>query len=304
MTALSLGERTEVQASRVLTSDAASALVGTPVGTTLTPGFKSPRPGTYTAVVDAETGDDIAYVTRLPEDRRKELRAALLGSDKIMSRQLRGKGAMVGKGASFGFMPKRPIAGREACSASILSGRMPQIQDILDRLAVDLAEQFAELNRSQFDADSALLGESILNDWRLGEKSLWTSGVINQTTTLPYHRDGNNFDTWSAMPSIRYGMNGGHLHLPEYDLTLPIGDGDVSWFFGKKVVHGVTPMQPRPGKKDTAYRYTCVFYALQGMKNCRTYAEETTQAAARRTERERRMAAEAREQLGLNKEQA
>lgn len=302
MRTLETGEARIEKVTRRATVEEATSMVGTPVATRLEPSFKSPAEGSHVVVVDSDTGETVAFVTRLSRTRRAELRQALLSSDKHMSRQLRAKNSMLGKGASFGYMPPKPMAGREGCAATALLNRAPDVEGTLDRLAVDLAEQFRELNPDQYAADSELLAEHVLDDWRLGEKSLWTSGVINQTTTLPYHRDGNNFNTWSAMPSIRYGMAGGHLHLPEYDLTFPVGDGDVTWFFGKKIVHGVTPMRPRPGKESDAYRYTCVFYALQGMKNCRTYAEETTEAAVRRTARERKMAAEVREKLKLKAE--
>jgi len=111
--------------------------------------------------------------------------------------------------------------------------------------------------------------------------------VINQSSALPYHRDGSNFDTWSAMPVVRRGMDGGHLHMPEYDITINCRDGWALWFNGHAYVHGVTPMKSRA--KD-GYRYSIVFYAKRGMKDCHTYAVEIGEARARRTAREASMA--------------
>ena len=53
-------------------------------------------------------------------------------------------------------------------------------------------------------------------------------------------------------------------------------------------MHGVTPMKPR--SKD-GYRYSIVYYALRGMKDCFTFAVETAKGAENRTKREEHMAA-------------
>jgi hypothetical protein len=43
-------------------------------------------------------------------------------------------------------------------------------------------------------------------------------------------------------------------------------------------------------KKDDAYRYSVVYYALRGMKDCFTYAVETAKGKESRTAREDGMA--------------
>jgi hypothetical protein len=45
---------------------------------------------------------------------------------------------------------------------------------------------------------------------------------------------------------------------------------------------------------DLAYRYSIVYYALAGMVDCATFAEETRRGPERRTQRERDMAERAR----------
>lgn len=300
---LPLGEERIVYVRKVLEAAEAGALVGTTVGSS-EPTFRSPREGEYVRIVDEETEETAAIVTALPSERRQLLRAAVRASDRYLGTQLRANNDMLAKGVTFGYLPKKPQALRESCAQSAFMRDAPSIEQVLDDLALDLAEQFPKLHAERAAQDFETIENSLLSEWRLGENSLWTSGVINKTAALPYHRDGNNFDTWSAMPSIRRGLTGGHLHLPEYDLTLPISDGDVSWFLGKRLVHGVTPMAKRKGARSDPYRYTCVFYAVQGLKDCRTYAEETRLQAERRTERERRMAEEARAQLGMIPEAA
>jgi hypothetical protein len=144
-----------------------------------------------------------------------------------------------------------------------------------------LREQLPEV----FEHDMNELSQ-VLPEWRMTEDNLWTSGVINQASALPYHRDGSNFDTWSAMPVLRRGMDGGNLHMPEYGITINCRDGWALWFNGYAYVHGVTPMSPRA--KD-GYRYSIVFYAKRGMKDCHTYAVEIGEARARRQGREEGM---------------
>jgi hypothetical protein len=91
------------------------------------------------------------------------------------------------------------------------------------------------------------------------------------------------------MPVIRRGMRGGMLHMYGYDQTVECRDGSVTMFNGYRYVHGVTPM--KPVQKD-AYRFSVVYYALRGMKDCHTTAlEERQYAQKKRTERENEMIA-------------
>jgi hypothetical protein len=122
----------------------------------------------------------------------------------------------------------------------------------------------------------------------MAEGSVWTSGVINKTSTLPYHRDGFNFDVWSSMPVLRRAVAGGFLDFPEYGLVSASRDGTALFFNGYRNVHGVTPLALT--EKD-GYRFSIVYYSLRGMKDCFTYAVEQKRAQAKRTEREDGIAA-------------
>lgn len=82
-------------------------------------------------------------------------------------------------------------------------------------------------------------------------------------------------------------MRGGYLDIPEYNLVCACRDGYVSFFVGQQLVHGVTPMTPQA--KDS-YRYSVVYYALRGMKDCFTTAIEQKRAKATRSNREDNMA--------------
>ncbi len=182
----------------------------------------------------------------------------------------------------FGMTNRSVVLRREGCSPAGLSWETPELQVELMEHSKALGNYLREL-LPEVHAEDYSKVDSVLPEWRMTEDSLWTSGVINQSSALPYHRDGSNFDTWSAMPVIRRGMLGGNLHIPEYDLTVNCRDGWALWFNGFRYVHGVTPMKPRT---QDGYRYSIVFYAKKGMKDCHTYAVEMGEAKARRSERE------------------
>lgn len=295
-----MSDELEYYAKRVLSREEATALIGTDVGTSLDPSFPSPRPGQSRWIYDLDTGELIGIVTRLDRPRLAALRASVRSIRYGQNVARQGRGMDV-RGATFGFAPKKAMARQEGCRSTATSRDRPDVAAVLDDIAGALGRQFRDLYPERAASDEAIVKGAVLDDWRMHEDSLWTSGVINQSTVLPYHRDGNNFDTWSAMPTLRYGMDDGRLHVPEYDLVFPCGDGDVTWFFGKDLVHGVTPMTPR---RPDAYRYSVVFYSIQGMKNCRTFAEETRNAARARTARERAAAAAIRADLALSPDPA
>jgi hypothetical protein len=188
---------------------------------------------------------------------------------------------------TFGFAPPRIVTRRESCSLTALSRDQPEVEGVLETYADQFSGMLTQINPDIITADQSTLGE-ILPEWRMGEAKLWTSGVVNDTAALPYHRDGFNFATWSAMPVLRRGVRGGYLHLPEFGVAFACADSTVTLFPGKRYVHGVTPLLRV--RKDDGYRISIVYYALRGMKDCRTAAEETRKAQTKRTEREAAMA--------------
>lgn len=230
-------------------------------------------------VVDASTGRTAAVVTRLPPDAMGRLRRACiayLGRGQTVRRTgggFRSTTAAVGFKASLEMMRRygcRPCGGYDH----------PAHATLIDTADL-LAEVCAEANPAQAAIDSTLVHSAIRQEWIAG--GWWTSGVLNDTAPLPYHRDANNLEpVWSAMVIVRRGTRGGHLHLPEYDVTLQCRDGDVVWFPGWDLAHGVTPIDRPPG----SYRYSLVFYAVQRMTQCLEPAEELARGRSQRTEAE------------------
>lgn len=275
---------THIKVERMRSPQAAGAMIGEMVNGDLVP---SPIwPGTV--VHDADSGEPILAYTKLVDPgpfRRAmlEVRSTCAEQQVARSKNYRSYSR------TFGFSPRRPVMGREACHTTSLTRDFPHVAALLERYADQFSEWIAAVDPAIVLAGQAALSE-VLPDWRMGDAKLWTSGVINDTAQLPYHRDGFNFPTWSAMPVVRRGTRGGHLHLPEYNLVIPCGDATVTYFEGHRLVHGVTPIT-RLHRASDDYRVSVVYYALRGMKNCREYAEETVYGRTARTQREQEMAA-------------
>lgn len=264
---------------RVMSADDASNLVGTVVPD------NEPNCNEAGIWIDEET-DEIVFVYFPMEEEVELLRASVLNIDYgTIVRQTTG---IRNKSRTFGMAPRKVYQRRESCRPTSLAHEQPDEHAVLVAFAKKFGQMYQEFAPELFAKDTAALKEAGLADeWRMSDDALWTSGVINKSSTLPYHRDSFNFETWSAMPVVRRQMKGGYLTFPEYDFTCSCRDGWVTFFAGYKYVHGVTPMSP---KADDAYRYSIVYYALKGMKDCFTYAVETAKARESRTAREDNMA--------------
>lgn len=240
------------------------------------------EPGIYR---DAETGEAVLMVAPLPGGTTNLRRAVF---DTKMASTLRQRSGNANVSRVFGFTTRNVMTQKEACRPTSFTYDHPDGQRTMNETAVLLGDYLQEQLPEVFAEDMERLS-TILPEWRMTDNSLWTSGNINQSSQLPYHVDGANFDTWSAMPILRRGMDGGNLHLPEYDVTVDCRDGWAVWFNGFRYVHGVSPMKSR---QEDGYRYTVVFYAKRGMKDCHTYAVEVGEARKKRAARELAMAGE------------
>lgn len=282
MTAPPLPEPTLV--ARVMTADEATLLVGSEVDDL------TPTVTTATVALDETTREPVyAY---LPLGDVADLRAAVRGIS--YSEAMRAATGLRNRSRVFGYAPRRPVRLLENCNDTSLNRERPEVARVLDLWADRLLDLLGQIDPALvLDAHRELA--AVLPDWRLdGGRSIWTSGIINRASQLPYHRDSFNFPTWSAMPVVRRGMTGGHLNLPEYGATIACRDGWGVFFGGWNLVHGVTPMRQTA---PDGYRYSVVYYSLRGMKDCATAAVETRQAWAKRTERERNAAATLRDRV-------
>lgn len=177
----------------------------------------------------------------------------------------------------FGFTPPQPMRRRYGCSRSSFDIQYPEILQqveqftllaewVLRTFAPDVHERTGEVVRA-----------AVPDDWRI-ERTLWTSGIINNTAALPMHRDSGNIPgSWSAMLSARQQCDGGMLYLADYDCYLSVPHGSISIFDGQSVAHGVTPLIPRG---PDAQRFTLVAYSKTGMARCADCRETEGRRAA------------------------
>jgi len=233
-----------------------------------------------TVVRDADTGEAVMVVARFPADRLGAYRQALLGYPKDTTVRA---GGIRNVSRTFGFTSRQALMQRNACRSCSGAMQAPNEHAEIVGAAPLLAELLASYLPERAAADRALVEAAVLPDWRMGAGSWWTSGVVNWTSVLPYHYDRNNFPAWSAMTVVRREVRGGYLHVPEYGLTVECRDGDVVFFNGNDLMHGVTPMQR---VRPSAYRVSAVYYPVKRMAMCLPPAEELEHGRRARSARE------------------
>ena len=229
-------------------------------------------------LVDGETGSPVALVLRMPEELTSMLRQVQRTFP--MTITLRSNGVR-NRSSTFGFTSRNAVLRREGCRSCNSATTAPEQHAALVAAAATFQAMLAEHLPERSAEDVATAG-AIRPEWRMAGTQ-WTSGVLNETSPLPYHYDANNLPTWNAMSCIRRGTRGGHLHFPELNTVLPCRDGDVVFMPAYSTLHGVTPI--RLSDRD-GYRFTAVYYTVARMAQCLSPDEETALARVTRSERE------------------
>lgn len=244
-------------------------------------------------VTDAETGAPVLVTVRFPGDL-SAYRWALLSYP--MDTTVRA-GGIRNISRVFGYTARQPLMQRNSCRACNGASLAPEVHGAICGAADPLADHLETLVPERVAADRALVHAAVHGDWLLGESAWWTSGVVNRTSPLPYHYDKNNFPAWSAMVVIRRAVRGGHLHVPEYDLVVDCRDGDVVYFNGSDLMHGVTPMRRI---ERSGYRLSAVYYPVAKMAKCASFSEELARGRVARSAKEDDMVARHRESGALS----
>lgn len=175
----------------------------------------------------------------------------------------------------FGTVPPQPTRRRYACREARLYDARPEFKQVINELSQQMWAAFQKHLPEQAAIQERIVAEAIHPDWRIGGTP-FTSGIINNKSALPYHKDsGNLVGAWSMMLTIRAGVDGGGLHIPHYDTTLATPDQSLSVFNGQGWWHGVTPLV---FKKKDAYRFTLVWYVKEQVRNCVSCLEEPARA--------------------------
>jgi hypothetical protein len=176
----------------------------------------------------------------------------------------------------FGTLEPSRLRQRFGCKSAALDRDHPHLKALLAEMGEHSFTSLKEVEPHRANNHEHLVRSKVHPDWLLGDTP-FTSGVINYSAALPYHRDsGNIVGSWSAMVGFRKNMEGGHLHFPEYDVVFAIPHNSLMWFNGQATWHGVTPLLP---KKKDSYRFTIVYYSKRKVCDCVSVEEEHLRAA-------------------------
>jgi len=174
----------------------------------------------------------------------------------------------------FGFTEAVKLRRRFGASVSMFNLEYPNVATLLEEIAGHCWSEFEE-RLPERAAEHLSLVEPISEAWRMRRGTVpWTSGIINGTAAMPYHKDaGNVLESWSAMVTLK-DCQGGMLHLPSLGLYLACDDLSLTVFNGQQHLHGVTPIT----RKRRGYRHSIVFYAKRGFIGALPPGEEVRRA--------------------------
>lgn len=216
-------------------------------------------------------------------------------------------GGLTSESRTFGNAARMPARGFDSCRSCTAAVDHPEEHAVLCNAAGYLWRHLQSASIPGVNERLTEAADGILPAWRL-PGAPWTSGIVNRSSALTWHRDRNNTPgVWQLLVTFRHHMQGGLTVVPELGLAFAAGDGDLIAFPGQQWWHGVTALHPT---RSDGYRYSIVYYQVGAMRSCLPPAEEQARAAAVRTDREALWAgvesgdpsaiARAAEQLGLD----
>jgi hypothetical protein len=183
---------------------------------------------------------------------------------------------------TFGFLPRVTLR-KDFCTECTVAKDHPRESEILCRWAERAGDFFRENNPEEHARQAALLVREVRPEWVL-PGGVFTSGIANYNNPLRYHCDRGNFrGSWSAMYALTHDVRGGYLVLPAFRLAFRFHRPSLILFDGQANLHGVSPLRP---VGLSGYRYSVVYYAMQGMRNCLSLDEELTRIRRVKTGRE------------------
>lgn len=184
----------------------------------------------------------------------------------------------------LGFRPRNEMR-QDYCSSVSLAIESPREHDLVTGLALQLESVYQKYNAEGYKKHKALTDEKVQKEWRIGNSSVFTSGIINKNNPLKYHFDTGNFtDVYSMMVVFKGGVEGGYLALPEYDCMFALPHNSLFMFDGQGILHGVTPIKYT---SPVGYRFSVVYYTLKRMWQCLEINQEIARIREKKTVRER-----------------
>jgi hypothetical protein len=183
----------------------------------------------------------------------------------------------------FGFKPRNTMRG-DYCKGSSLAYDFPAEHKLVCEYAGKIEGLYQAAHPKGYAAHSEKT-QTVKNAYRLGQKSIFTSGIINKNNPLKYHFDTGNFKAvYSCMLVFKEGVKGGYLALPEYGVGIQLVHNSIFMFDGQSIMHGVTPITML---HPHSYRYSVVYYSLQQLWKCLEIDDEL--ARIRNVKRQREL---------------
>jgi len=228
-------------------------------------------------LVDAESGKLVALYCR-PQNEEilfRFLWEACINTKFAESYRTSG---LVTTSRIFGYNPRNSIR-KDYCSIAAYALEQPDCHKQVVACGALAAKYYALHNPELYENHLATTREKVVDDYKFADFP-FTSGIINDNNPLCYHFDSGNFkDVWSAMIVLKRGITGGHLAMPEYNVSCEVSDQSIFFFDGQSILHGVTPIiKQRPD----ARRFSIVYYSLKAMWSCSPLNDEIARARMRR----------------------
>ena len=189
---------------------------------------------------------------------------------------------LVNTSAVFGYNPRQENK-HDYCSAAAMAVNFPKQHYVISNYALEVEKHYKNVFKTTYFQHRNKVKEKVKNRWRISS-SVFTSGIVNKNNQLKYHYDSGNFkNVFSNMIVFKGDVDGGHLVIPELDLSLEVADNSLTIFDGQDLLHGVSPIEYL--HKDS-YRYSVVYYSLERMWQCMTVDEEISRIRTKKMQRE------------------
>jgi|TARA_Y100000361_G_scaffold141582_1_gene146779 hypothetical protein len=177
---------------------------------------------------------------------------------------------LVNTSAVFGYSPRQENK-HDYCTSSAMGYNTPKQHYIISNFAKQIQKYYKDYFQETYKQHKEKVKEKVKDQWVIKD-TVFTSGIVNKNNQLKYHFDSGNFkNVYSNMLVFKSDVMGGHLVIPEIDISLEVADNSVTIFDGQDLLHGVSPIDYNNSK---AYRYSIVYYSLERMWQCMTIEEE------------------------------
>jgi hypothetical protein len=186
--------------------------------------------------------------------------------------------------AVFGYKPRQENR-QDYCSASAMGKNHPKEHYLISQYAGEIESHYRKYFPETYNDHKKRVNEKVKKEWIIKD-TVFTSGIVNKNNQLNYHFDSGNFkNVYSNMLVFKGDVRGGHLVIPEIDISLEVGDSSVTIFDGQDLLHGVSPIKYM---HKGSYRYSIVYYSLQRMWQCLEINEEVERIRAVKMKREKK----------------